>query len=1112
MKAELQTQVMPQYKNEVQAVREKAQTALIDGIRLINKDYLVEMPNWQVQPLFSQSSQTINIGADVRLFRVERIVLENKQSVLESMTAAYTALGTAGFAVFILLESTGQETYLYLGTRGQAKKTQGQTAGNLLQETFKGHFAGSLLTPLNGENISDKLAQFKQEQVKAVTAVSGVPSLSVDEREHFMQGLERFIDAAEGHQYQALILAEPVSPEQLAEIRIGYEQVATQISPLLKQQVSYGENQSEAVSLSLSQSISDSLGTSLTMTEGTNTSQTNTTSQSTSHTKGTNESTSGKSAAGKVASVSSGAMGLIGAVIGTLLGPAGTATGAVIGSSIGGLVGNAVATAFSDTHTKGTSESTSESTSTSQAQTIGTSTSQAKSTTNTRTIGETNTQGNTQTLGNSRQFNLELVDKQIEQWLKRIDHQLERLDNASNYGAWQSAAYFIGGSTASTETLASIFLGLMRGDDSNAEGFALTTWANSKDDSKMNTVLSWLQNLSHPQLKADSFASAQFTSFTPATLVSGKEMAIQLSLPRSSTSATPVIQTQAFGRSIQSLDQDKLTAKDKSIQLGKVRHLWTDTAQNVVLNANNLTSHVFVTGSTGSGKSNTVYEMLRQLDKQEIPFLVIEPAKGEYKHVFGHQDNVRVLSTNPAVAEVLKINPFKFPQGVHVFEHIDRLVEIFNVCWPMYAAMPAVLKEAMLLAYETAGWDLQTSQNNLADDFFPTFADLLDCLENVVNRSAYSDEVKSNYIGSLVTRVRSLTNGLNSQIFCRDEIGDEALFDRSVIVDLSRVGSQETKSLIMGLLILRLSEYRMTCGQMNAPLRHVTVLEEAHNILRTSTEPSAEGANVAGKSVEMLANCIAEMRTYGESFIIADQSPNAVDICAIRNTNTKIVMRLPDEADRQLVGKAAALTDDQLSELSKLPKGVAVVYQNNWLEPVLCHINKFAGEEKPYQHTPTTEPVLNQKAFKRAVCEFLLAQRTDRLKAIDLASIKQGLKQLQLISPVYNALSLAVREYEERGRAKIWEREQFNKLSNLLVKTVDLKLEFNKVNNVEHYFDELSKLFHQQLISKIGECDRALSINVEQCAFADYSLDSVEAFNHYRGWLSHHRNNNQEVL
>ncbi len=171
----------------------------------------------------------------------------------------------------------------------------------------------------------------------------------------------------------------------------------------------------------------------------------------------------------------------------------------------------------------------------------------------------------------------------------------------------------------------------------------------------------------------------------------------------------------------------------------------------------------------------------------------------------------------------------------------------------------------------------------------------------------------------------------------------EELFDKNAIVDLSRVGSSETKSLIMGLVVLKLQEYRMAAAKaMNQPLKHITVLEEAHNLLKkTSTEQSAESSNLVGKSVEMLTNAIAEIRTYGEGFVIVDQAPNLLDTAAIRNTNTKIVLRLPEEADREITGGAMALKDVQNEELSKLPTGVAAVYQNDWQEAVLCALPKY---------------------------------------------------------------------------------------------------------------------------------------------------------------------------
>ena len=146
------------------------------------------------------------------------------------------------------------------------------------------------------------------------------------------------------------------------------------------------------------------------------------------------------------------------------------------------------------------------------------------------------------------------------------------------------------------------------------------------------------------------------------------------------------------------------------------------------------------------------------------------------------------------------------------------------------------------------------------------FNDVCRNIKTIIDSSEYDSENKGAYKGSLLTRLKSLTNGIYGMIFNNEEISNEKLFDENVIIDLSRVGSTETKSLFMGILVLKLQEYRMTsCEGMNEALKHLTILEEAHHLLkRTSTEQSNEGANLLGKSVEMITNAIAEMRTYGE--------------------------------------------------------------------------------------------------------------------------------------------------------------------------------------------------------------------------------------------------------
>jgi hypothetical protein len=1067
-------------------IRENALLTLDAGRALINRSYLAELQDYPVRALAS-SALPFRRASDLRVFRIERIVQGNKQSVLESTTAAYTALGAAGYSVFLFLRSDGKETELYIGTRGAPGKALGQSSGELLLETFKGHFSGSSLLPLDARDADDLLDRMLDEKANlscSVTAVTGVPALSTDNREHFMQGLERFIDAAERRVYQALILAEPVSSQNLEQIRIGYEQVATQLSPLLKLNLSFGEQESDSVGLSLSQSLSESLGDSLALTE--TRSQAHTSGTSTTVTKGTSESISGKTTSAKVAPIVGS---LLGGAVGSFFGPAGSMAGSQMGSSIAGA-------AFDKSRTTGTSESHAEGSNASD--TVSEGTSRAKTTTTTSTTGISDTQSSNRTTGANRQISIEATDKSIEQLLDKIDHHLKRIDEAKTYGGWHSAAYFIGDSTASSEALASIFLGLIRGNNSSHEDFALTTW----NSARKSAVLDWLGTLSHPPLQHGLGKRLPIAYLTPATLVSGKELAIQLSLPRRSTSTVAVMETQAFGRRVQRLDgATQAQDRGRSLVLGRIRHLWQNTEQTIDLNLDQLSSHVFVSGSTGSGKSNTIYGMLSQISAAGIPFLVIEPAKGEYKHVFGHRPDVQVFGTHPAHNALLRINPFYFPAAIHVLEHVDRLIEIFNVCWPMYHAMPAVLKEAVLLAYQQAGWDLELSANRHGDELFPSFADLLVTLERVIDSSAYSQEIKGNFIGALSTRVRSLTNGLNGQIFTADEIASEVLFDSPVIVDLSRVGSAETKSLIMGVLVMRLSEHRMAQGGMNLPLRHVTVLEEAHHLLRRShNEGGAEGGSLAGKSVEMLTNAIAEMRTFGESFFIADQSPHAVNIAAIRNTNTKIIMRLPEETDRRLIGKSVALRDEQLDEIARLPQGVAVVYQNDWLEPVLCQVKKFSGAEQAYAYRPQAQDRVDPRTLNRHVLHLLLAERVTPAAQPDMVLIDTALRTQPLLASNKVAMLDAIAAARQGKVPAICAQHGFESMSRLVVDVLGCRARVREHVQAAASFPELRQLLGALLTDCVDGLDDQLRLAAEQCLMKDYSLQHEKNLAIYSAW------------
>lgn len=609
---------------------------------------------------------------------------------------------------------------------------------------------------------------------------------------------------------------------------------------------------------------------------------------------------------------------------------------------------------------------------------------------NAHSTNEQHSNGTTDTHGTVRTQQIEVCNKAVEELLTRIDEQIKRTKESEDYGCYSCAAYFLSSRPSKVLLAANTYRSLMIGEGSSVESGAVNLW---QDRASVTAMREYLKRFTHPVFARQLWENeADSLFYTAGTLVSGRELPMHLGLPTRSVHGLPIIEHAEFGRNV----PDEAMPDEDKMNLGKIYHMGKEEAAGLLLNRLAMASHTFITGSTGTGKSNAVYHLLDEITKNgQTTFLVVEPAKGEYKNVFGNCTDVQVFGTNPRETPLLRMNPFAFPENIHILEHIDRLVEIFNACWPMYAAMPAVLKDAIERSYQKVGWDLRNSESEKG--IFPTFFDLLDILPGVIEESHYSKDTQSDYVGALCTRVKSLTNGIYGSVLCaEDALTDEALFDRNVIVDLSRVGSMETKSLLMGILVMKLQEYRMCSSGMNSRLRHVTVLEEAHNLLRkTSAEQSQEGANLQGKSVEMLANAIAEMRTYGEGFIIADQAPGLLDMSVIRNTNTKIILRLPDEEDRKLVGKSAALKEAQIDELSKLPLGVAAVYQNEWPEAVLCKIEAYPMPENAVYHKPSKMPHEINAEF--VFGQLAVGKELEPLSSSEMEQLKLWLKRHETV-------------------------------------------------------------------------------------------------------------------
>ncbi|QIQ94105.1 ATP-binding protein [Streptococcus mutans] len=1056
----------------------------------------------QIEDLYIPVEKETEYGEDfrssnnIRYINITKWVIDKKENSLEKLVNVYEVLSNDACNISLVFHRKVIKTDVYLAITNidnDDNNVDIESYRRRLESAIQGNFPGSSWKEEIGRG---KLPCFNNNAHYSVATASNVPT---EKSEKFVsQTIEKLLDgiipATAQQEYILVLLATPI--QDIAERKLILSQIYSDLAPYASWQTNYTYTEADArgsaatVGINVGASAGTQTGTNSSVTdtsgqtdtEGITDTESNSSTEGTTKTSETNSSTTDTVGGSFNQSIKYGVKGSL--VSGS--------TSVGVNASRARTIGKSLSKVFSKSMTKGTSLAKTASKAVSKSTALATGASKALNFSMNFGANFARTSNVTATIGKNEGITQSFTNHNIKHALELLEEQMKRLEKSTALGMWDFAAYILSEDQTVANNVAYSYLALTQGEESHISQTVVNLWRGDvqEEQAKANEIFGYLKDLRHPMfalnpelLENDESFSVYPAVVTATTALSGKELAYSLNFPQKSIAGLPVFECAEFGRNINSYEE---TERD-FVKLGKIFHMNHTEQLDAKISLNSLASHTFISGSTGTGKSNTVYEILDEVRKHGVKFLVVEPAKGEYKHIFGNNENVSVYGTNPELSDLLRINPFAFPKGIHVLEHLDRLIEIFNVCWSMYAAMPAVLKNAVERAYEDSGWDLLKSINSYGD-LYPTFADVTRNIKEIIDSSEYDNENKGAYKGSLLTRLESLTNGINGMIFTNQAITDKELFDENVIIDLSRVGSTETKSLIMGMLVLKLQEYRMThTDSLNNILKHVTVLEEAHNILkRTSNEQSMEDSNLVGKSVEMIANGIAEMRTYGEGFIIADQAPGLMDMAVIRNTNTKIIMRLPDFSDRELVGKSANLNDDQITELAKLPKGVAALYQNEWIEPILCKIDQFNGLENCFEyHNQVTNP---ESHFSRdIVVEYLSSKRVDEqiLKEINF---KRFLSQLGIDS-------LTVRRILDWGREPFSMHSYSQIVSQLYPELLDLlRKQSLKDTDVATMTDTLQNEINNRVSDLLSEQAKRDLLQATMTYYYLYELKNNSAF------------------
>ena len=836
------------------------------------------------------TSSTLSIS-DFSLYHIKELTFEDESPRKEAFENVLSSLRIDGIRFVYLLMGDKAGISFYFGIAKDASFDKkllidvddiGET---ILKPAIEGNFRGSVVEKLNKRNrtnIQDKLRAFNK-----IAKVEGVPSVN-EEKEEF-QGVDRLVDVMSGDEFCMLVLADPLSLDEILTVEQNLHAIYDKINPLSKQSVQSGDSHSDTKGESSGKNCSDTTGmtdsTAITTNTGTST--------------GTNKGTSNGSSSGSSSSTNKGA-----------------SEGSNKGSSTG----------RSDSKTKGTSTSKAVGTN------VGTNSSEQSGTSNSST----------------REFS----DKNLQEWLSYIDEVLlKRVQYGKNKGLYLSCTYLLSNSTGVALKLGNTVCSLFTGIEMNKAPLNFKTVENKNE-------IKTIQNFQFPRVVNSNLKEinkhpnnedklALLLSKTPFENVIGnwlstKELSVVAGLPQKEVVGLTLKEEVEFGLNVNRniIEEDKLF-------LGNLVKSGLQLDFDIHLDKQDLDKHTFIAGVTGSGKTTTCQ---RILESAKMPFLVIEPAKTEYRVLTKKNKDILIFTLGNDNVAPFRLNPFEFFPHENITSRVDMIKASIESAFDMEAAIPQLIEAAIYKCYEEKGWNIATSKNRLhANPFadgvyaFPTLSELIKMTEVVVAEQGFDDRLKQDYIGSIKARLQGLLIGAKGMMLNTPRSIDfKDLATKNVILELEEIRNPSEKSLIMGFVLMNLNEAIRAnyeeFRQRGDKFKHITLIEEAHRLL---SKYEAGDSQNKKQGVEAFADMLAEVRKYGEALIIVDQIPNKLTPEVLKNTNTKIIHKLFAKDDKEAVGNTMALNDEQKDFLSNLEPGRVILSSTGFNKPLQVQIKEL---------------------------------------------------------------------------------------------------------------------------------------------------------------------------